>query len=273
VIEELADVMIQLMEDGLGADAALSKVKYDKSLNPKTGKAWNFKYTERFSGNTTRVDKGLNALSEGEYLAIEDSYARTLKAYGLGNMISLDRAVNQKKFAGWMTQDLDPEEFKDRIDLVSTRVNNADPNVLANFKKYFPSLDNTDLISYFLAPAETLPKLKIKVTSAEIGAAANIQGLNVSGTRAQEFALGGTTFAEAQVAYSKIATELPTGAGLTNVFRESKIKYDQTTAEDEFIKGDALASQKRKRLGELQRGVFSGSAGARLGKQSPAGLI
>ena len=277
----LSGVITQLLEEGNTFDSVLTKIKYDSSINAKTGKAYNDAYTIRFAGNKSRISKGLNALSEQEYMQNENSYAETLKAYGLNNMLSTDRSVNEAKFAGYIANDMSPSEFKDRIDLASTRVMNMDPAIMRNFQQYYPQVNKTDLVSYFLAPEETMQLLETKVTASEIGAAANQQGLSVSGTRAEEFAKMGQTYAGAQRDYSNIAEVLPTAEKLGGIYGEEGIKYTQATAEDEYIKQDAAAKLKRNRLASKERASFEGSAGAAQGafstsylkKSSAAGLI
>ena len=264
----LSGVITQLLSQGLSYDSVLTKIKYDSSVNPATGKPYNADYNIRFSGNVQRIAKGLNVIDEREYLANETSYAQTLKQYGLSNLLSTDRTKNQAKFAQYIANDTAPDEFKDRIDLAVTRITNMDPAIMANFKQFYPQVNNTDLISYFLAPEETLDVLKTKVTASEIGAAANQQGLSVGVDRATEFAKMGQTYAGAQRDYSTIAEVLPTGQKLGNIYGEEGITYTQATAEDEYIKQDANAKLKRNRLASKERASFEGSAGNALGAGS-----
>ena len=257
----LSGVITQLLTQGLSYDSVMTKIKYDKTINPVTGKAWNADYTVRFAGNQARLDKGLNALSEGQYILNENAYAETLKAYGLNNMLSTDRSANEAKFATYIGNDLSPTEFKDRIDLAATRVINMDPAIQKNFQQYYPDVTKSDLISYFLAPDETLPLLKTKVNAAEIGAAAGYQGLGIGVNRAEELAKFGETYAQAQSDYSKVAEVLPTANKLSSIYGEEGIAYGQNVAEDEFIKQDAAAKLKRNRLASKERAMFGGDSG------------
>ena len=255
----LSGVIRQLLTEGLSYDSVLTKIKYDSGKNPATGEAYNAAYTIRFAGNKSRLAKGLNALTEEQYLSNENSYAETLRAYGLTNMLSLDRTTNEAKFAQYIANDLAPTEFRDRIEVAATRVINMDPAIQKNFEEYYPAVTKSDLISYFLAPDETLPLLKTKVTAAEIGAAANQQGLSISGTRAMEFAKMGETYSQAQKDYSNIAEVLPTANKLSSIYGEEGIAYGQNVAEDEFIKQDAEAKLKRNRLASKERAMFGGN--------------
>lgn len=257
----LADTITRMMKSGLTANAALVKLKYDKTIDPKTGKAWNAAYELRFAGNQKRIANGLNAMSEAEYRLLEDSYAETLTRYGLGNMMSVDRVKNEAMWATYIGNDIKAPEFKDRIATVEDRVINADANTKAMFKQWYPNLTDSDLIAYFLNPKETIGKLQEKATAAEIGAAAMGQGLGTSQTSAEDLAKYGIDRAGALAGYSNIADVLPISQQLSNIYKETGINYTQASGESEFLKSNAKAAEDRKRLKSLERGKFSGDSG------------
>jgi hypothetical protein len=264
-LEDLADIYGSLMATGMSPDAAITKIKYDKSVNPATNKPWNDAYNTRFKGNELRVAKGLNAYSEDAYLEVENEYGETLNRYGLANMIKPDAASRRAQFAGYMGNDIAPPEFAERIQTVADRVINMDPSIKAQFQAYYPSLTNTDLVSYFLDPKETLPVLKNKVTAAEIGAVAGAAGPNqqyaIGEARAMDLAKFGVTRERALTGYQDIAEAVPTGTKLSGIYNEEGIKYGQAVAEDEYLKQDAQAKIKRNRLASKERAMFSGQSG------------
>jgi len=260
----LADVYTSLAVKGETAASALNKIKYDTSINPATGKAWNADYAARFAGNAARVAKGLNAMTEGAYLAAEDSYANTLKSYGLGNMLSTDRSANEKMFANYIGNDLDQTEFANRIKVASDSVINADPQVMQTFKTYYGTLTTSDLVAYALAPDETLPKLKQQIAAAQVGTAATEQGLSVDATRANYLAqqMGGYgSLGNVAGMYQNAAEATGRGTTLSNIYNQSGIKYDQTTAENEYLLQSNDAAATRKRLASLERASFSADSG------------
>ena len=267
----LASEIAGYMTSGLTASEALIKLK----TNPSGA------YAERFAGNFARTKKGLNVISEVAYIDLENSYAETLKAYGLGNMLSTDSKQNAKQFASYIENDISAVEFKDRIDTVQKRVVNADPAIKAMFKEFYPSLTNSDLVSYFLNPTETIGKLKEKVTSAEIGAAFTGQGLTTSLTSASDFARYGIDRAGALEGAANIAGVLPEATKLGNIYGETGITYNQQTGEQEFLKSSDEAKRKRNLLASKERASFDASAGNAPGaystgylkKSSAAGLI
>jgi len=252
-LESLAGEIAGYMVQGFTASEALIKLK----TNPSGA------YAKRFAGNFTRVKNGLNAISEAEYINLESSYASTLKAYGLGNMISVNRDDNYKTFANYIAGDISAVEFKDRVSTVVTRVQNADPSVKATLKSFYPEISDADLVSYFLNPKENLPKLQEKVTASEIGAAAVGAGAGITTNvnTATSLARYGIDQATAREGYSTIAGILPTAGKLGDIYSESGVKYGQAEGEAEVFMGRQDAATKRNRLASMERGSFSGSAG------------
>jgi hypothetical protein len=249
-LEELAGEIADYMKQGLTSAEALIKLK----TNPAGA------YATRFAGNFERVKKGLNVLSEAEYINLESSYAQTLKAYGLGSMVSSNRKDNYKKFAEFIAADISAVEFKDRIDLAVTRVKNADP-FTRNTLKSFYNINDTDLVSYFLNPTENLPKLQQKVTAAEIGGSAVAQGLTTSLTSALSLAEFGVDKTEAQAGYRYIAQALPRGSFLSEISSQGGPAYTQGFAEDVVLRKSGKALTQQERLIEEEASRFKGSSG------------
>jgi hypothetical protein len=243
------------MKQGLTSNEAIIELRKNKV------------YQTRFAGNTTRTAAGLNALSEGEYLALEDSYSETLRAYGQQALLGTDKKARQARMATIIGADISPVEFKDRVSTVVTRVENADPLVKSTLRDFYKITD-TDLVSYFLNPTENLPKLQEKVTAAEIGSAALAQGgLTTDMTSAESLAKFGVDLATARRGYSTISEILPTTRKLSQIYDEENINYTQNIAEQEVFKGLASAQRKRTQLAEKEIASFQGSAGV-----SAAGL-
>jgi hypothetical protein len=218
-------------------------------------------YIKRFKGNDLRRASGKNALTEAEYLAVEDAYDQTLRAYGQQNYFGIDRKTKQEKAAELIGNDISAVEFKDRIQLAVDRVQNADPMTKSVLKQFYPTLNENDLIGYFLNPKDNLPKLQEKVTASEIGAAAKGLNLATDVATATDLAKYGVTQAQAREGYSGISAVLPTTTKLGDIYNETGVKYAQQEAEAEVFKGNQDAATKRKRLASMERAAFSGSSG------------
>lgn len=211
-------------------------------------------YKQRFAGNEERVKKGLNALSEGEYLQQEKDYGQYFREYGVQDLATRER------MGTLIGNDISATEAKNRIGLAVDRVKNADPVIMQELKTYYPSLSEKDLVSYFLSPKEYLPELKRKVTASEIGAAAIGQGFK-GATDALGLADYGVDRAEALAGYADIKSVLPTSEKLSDIYGEAGIDYTQATGEAEFLKQNQDAAEKRKRLRSMERASFMGSTG------------
>ena len=252
-LSELVPIIKGYMQKNLGPKQAALELRNEPA------------YKARFAGNEVRRASGMNALSEAEYLALEDSYSQTLRAYGVQNYLGTDAKSRQKVMSDIIANDISATEFKDRIETVVSRVNNADKQVKETLKAFYDIKDE-DLTGYFLNPKENLPKLQEKVTAAEIGAAAKAQGLTTGVTGAAALAQFGITKQEAQAGYATIGEFMPTATKLGDIYNDS---YTQNLAEQEVFKGTASAKRKRQQLAEREVGSFSGSSGrARTGQPS-----
>lgn len=247
-LEELVPVIEGYMKQGIGPKQAAILLKQEPV------------YKTRFAGNEKRRTSGLNVLSEAEYLALEDAYSQTLKAYGQQTYFGTDRKARQAAMSTLIGGDISATEFKDRIDLAVTRVANADPLIKTQLKGYY-NIEDTDLVGYFLNPTQNLPKLEEKVKAAEIGSAAAAQNLVTSMATAEDLAKFGVDLATARKGYATIADVLPTAGKLGEIYKQEGITYGQTEAESETFKGLASAQRKRLKLAEREIGTFSGQSG------------
>lgn len=247
-LEDLVPEIKKYMEVGLGSEQAGLELRKTNA------------YLTRFKGNEVRRAAGLNVLSEDAYLELENSYNETLRRFGLQGYFGTDRKVATATMASIIGNDISAVEFKDRIDTVVTRVNNADANIKTTLRAFY-NITDSDLVKYFLNPKENLPKLQEKVTAAEIGSEFIKQGLVTGVLSAEEFAKLGIDKQAAAKGAETIAAILPETKKLGSIYDEEAIDYTQKTAEEEVLKGLDSARRKRLRLAEKEVGSFSGSAG------------
>jgi hypothetical protein len=247
-LEELVPEIKRFMEEGLGKNQAAVELRKTTA------------YINRFRGNEIRRAAGLNVIDESTYLELENSYNETLRAFGLQGYFGIDRKASQSKMADIIGNDISATEFKDRIDTVVTRVNNADANIKTTLKSFY-GIQDDDLVKYFLNPKENLPKLQEKVLSAEIGNEALKQNLLTDVTSATALAKLGITQEQARKGYEGIAAALPTATKLGQIYGEEGINYTQKTAEEEVFGQLESAKRKRLRLAEKEVGSFGGTSG------------
>lgn len=218
-------------------------------------------YKTRFSANETRIKKGLQVLSPGDYLTMEDTYRQTLRAYGLKQF---DNDAYVKQF---IANDISPTELSNRVVTAVQRVKNADPAIALQLREFY-GIGQDDLVAYVLDPEQQFQKIQRQVAASEIGVAAGRQGLRAGVGVAEQLAAQGVTQAEAQKGYATIADILPTAEKLSSIYGTTMDTYGQSEAEQEVFNSLASAQRTRQKLSAREIAAFSGSAGT--GKASLA---
>jgi hypothetical protein len=219
-------------------------------------------YKKRFAANASRIAKGLSALNEAEYIGLEDQYQNIMRQYGLpASYYTRGDMGRQEGFEKFIANDVSAAELEDRVMTAQSRVTNANPEVLAALKQFYPGIADGDILAYTLDPEKALTDIKRKVTAAEIGGAAMQRGLGTTMSRAEELGAAGVNKQQAQQGYGTIAGGLTRGSQLASIYGESP--YTQTTAESEIfnIAGSTEAEKQRKKLTSLEKATFSGQSG------------
>jgi hypothetical protein len=222
-------------------------------------------YKRRFAANDARIKAGLRALSEGEYIALEDQYQNILRNYGLpASYYEKDDIGRQAGFEKFIAGDVSPAEVEDRLQLGINRVKNAAPEVEQTLRQFYPGITQGDILAYTLDPERALTDIQRKVQAAEIGAEAKRAGLATELTRAEELQRYGVTKEAAQQGFQAIAGYLPRATTLSDIYAKQGMgQYTQTTAEQEVfgLPSAAEAATKRRKLSELEQAQFSGQTG------------
>ena len=231
-------------------------------------------YKKRFAANAVRIGKGLSALNEAEYIGLEDQYQNIMRQYGLpASYYTRGDMGRQEGFEKFLANDVSAAELEDRVMTAQSRVINANPEVLASLKQFYPGISDGDILAYTLDPEKALTDIKRKVTAAEIGGSAMQAGLGITGTRAEELGAAGITKAQAQQGFQNVAEIAPRGGMLADIYKQSP--YTQNTAEAEVfgLAGSVDAARQRKKLTQLETAAFSGSAGAGAIARDRAGVL
>ena len=223
-------------------------------------------YKNRFAANAQRIAKGLGAVSEAEYIALEDQYQNVMRQYGLpdsyyAQTTSPKGIKKQEGFEKFIANDISAVELEDRIQTAQNRVINANPEVSRALKEFYPDITNGDILAYTLDPQNAIKNIQRKVTAAEIGGAAMGQGLQTSASRDEELVAAGIDKAAAQQGFQTVAEVAPRGSMLSDIYKQGP--YGQTQAEQEVfnLAGSAEAARQRKKLTSLETAAFSGQAG------------
>ena len=223
-------------------------------------------YQDRFKANEARIAAGLAALSPAEYVALEDQYQNVMRNYGLPkSYYTKDQTGKQVGFEKFIAGDVSATELENRIITAQDRVINANPEVSAALKAFYPDITNGDILAYTLDPQNALKDIQRKVTAAEIGGAAIQAGLTTGMSRAEQLAAAGINKAEAQQGFQTVAQVAPRGSQLAEIYKQQP--YGQTEAEQEVfnLAGSVEAQKQRKKLAGLEQAAFGAKSGAAQG--------
>jgi hypothetical protein len=233
-------------------------------------------YKKRFAANAQRINKGLRALSEAEYVQLEDQYQNVMRNYGLpASYYARGEMGAQQGFEKFIGGDVSAAELEDRISNAQERVLQSAPQVKKMLQQFYPDITNGDILAYALDPQNALNLIKRRITAAEIGAGAAMSGLTAGGfgskeleaqrLRAEELGRYGVTGEQARQGFQAVAEVLPTATKLGEIYAKQGMgPFTQETAEQEVfgITGAAEAAQKRRKLQQLETAAFSGTSGA-----------
>ena len=223
-------------------------------------------YKKRFTANQQRINRGLRALSEAEYITLEDQYQNIMRNYGLPETYYTRGDMGrQEGFEKFIAGDVSAAELEERIATAQRRVLNAPVEVRNALTQFYGNeISNGDILAYSLDPDKALENIKRKVTAAEIGAGAMQAGLGTTRERAEELGAFGVTGQQARQGFATIAELLPTAQKLSDIYAKQGIgPFTQTTAEQEVFgtTGAAEAATKRRKLTQLEQAQFAGQVG------------
>jgi len=226
-------------------------------------------YQNRFAANADRIKNGLRALSEAEYITLEDQYQNVMRNYGLpASYYTKDATGKQAGFEKFLAGDVSASELEDRISIAQKRVIDAAPQVKEALKQFYPDIKDGDILAYTLDPTQGLANIQKKVLAAEIGGAAMGAKLGATVSRAEELARYGVTAESARQGYGAIGAGLERGRQLSSVYQQPD--YNQAVAEEEIfsLPGQAQAGEKRKKIIGLEKATFGGQTGVSSGALS-----
>jgi len=226
-------------------------------------------YQNRFAANQTRINNGLRALSEAEYVTLEDQYQNVMRNYGLpATYYTKDATGKQAGFEKFIAGDVSASELEDRISIAQKRVIDAAPQVKEALKQFYPDIKDGDILAYTLDPTQGLANIQKKVLAAEIGGAAMGAKLGSTAARAEELARYGVTAETARAGYGAIGGGLERGRQLSSIYQQPD--YNQAVAEEEIfnLPGQTQAGEKRKKIIGLEKATFGGQTGVSSGALS-----
>lgn len=221
-------------------------------------------YKTRFAGNDMRLQKGLPALSEGQYLSKEDSLREQFRLAGFPPGF-YDQPTDFAKAIG---SDLGAQELSNRLTAAKAVVmDGANTGVLQYAKENF-GLGDGDLLAYFVDPDRAAPVLTKLAQASQVGAAAARTGFGaIGGDYARRLVDQGVSESQAQSGFGQAAGLL----GLTGSTGDSSglTRDDLTSAVlDNNAASQKLVAQKQ----DERKAAFQGGGGYATGQRGVTGL-
>jgi hypothetical protein len=221
-------------------------------------------FKERFAGIEAYKKNFASEIASGQkaaaptpstYIAYEKAYQEVLNRYGLADL------ANRDTFSKLIGGDVSPNEVTDRVANVYDRVMNADDVLKQQLNQFFPTFGTSDFARALLTgttPQDMAGQLQRKLAAAEISSEASRAGLTTSAQRAMDLQQMGLSRSQARAGYSTIAEQQPVLQKLGEI---SDINTSDIQSELEQEQFTGLASQRRKKLTELEKSRFAGSSG------------
>ena len=215
-------------------------------------------YKQRFNANEERRKKGLSVLDPATYLATEESYRTVMRAAGLpGGFYD-----QPDDFSRFISNDVSPAEFKQRVDIAALSVNSADPFFTDSLSKMY-NIGAGEMVAYALDPDRALPFITRQVQATQFGAEAARQGLEITTPMAETYAGLGVTKEEAARGFEQVAQILPEAERLSQIFRAQEPPVGIEEATSAVLGGEQSANYKRRlqRLSEMEQSLFAAQSG------------
>lgn len=157
-------------------------------------------YKQRFPAMKMRRDQNLSAISEQEYINLENSFRETMKIAGLpANMFD-----TPEDFTALISGDVSPNELKMRINQGYVAVAQSNPQVIQEMKRLY-GVDDSMLAAYFIDPERATPMLLRQAQAAQIAGEATLQAeMAITAATAEELAVAGITQEKARAGFQTI---------------------------------------------------------------------
>ena len=223
-------------------------------------------YKKRFAGNAARIQKGLRALDEAEYIALEDQYQNVMRNYGLpSSYYEKGQYGVQPGFTNLIAGNVSASELEERVQRATDFMDKGPKAYVDAIKQFYPEISRGDLLAYVLDPENALTKINAKIGAAKIGGEYLRAGLSADVNRAEFLQREGVTGEAARQGAQAVLNLAPRGSMLADIYKTGP--YGQAEVEEEVygLAGAAEAKKLREKITKMEGASFSGGAGTAQG--------
>jgi len=216
----------------------------------------------RFPANEARKKAGLPVLSLDEYIAAENAYQSVFREAGFAKGFY----DSKEDFTRFLENDISPSELKQRVDIASMSVDNADPYYVDSLQRLY-GIPKADMVAYALDPERAMPFINRQVQAAQFGGEAARQGLQIDRSMAETYTGQlGVTQAQARQGFEQVAGALPVAEKLSQITAGAQpFGLEQTTSAVFGGAGSAEYKRRLQSLSEQEQSRFAGQAGVSRG--------
>jgi hypothetical protein len=266
LIDSSADYLNRLLKDGLDYDNAIAIFLDSKEYTFKNGQ----KVTSPFYTAYGYLNEGLTVpKSAAELFSAVEGYKGVVAKYALS-----DKYISSDSLKKYVKNNVSVSELDERANAARLKAINADPSYTSALKALGYIKADTDLTDFFLNPDIGKEVLEQNRATAAFSAEAirrSQLGVVLDAERFKQVSAGllgrGLNEEEISVLASKgfenIGTNLRTTQKLSGIYEglnqaQAVSQIQQELESEEFL---GIASQRRKRLEELETRAFEGAAG------------
>jgi hypothetical protein len=218
----------------------------------------------RFPANEARKKAGLPVLSLDEYIAAENAYQSVFRQAGFAKGFY----DSKEDFTKFLENDISPSELKNRVDIASMSVDNADPFYVDSLQRLY-GIPKADMVAYALDPERAMPFINRQVQAAQFGGEAARQGLNIDRSMAETYTGLGVTQTQARQGFEQVAGVLPVAQKLSQITAGSQpVGVGEVTSAVFGGAGSAQYKQQLQDLAQQEQSRFAGQAGVGRGSLS-----
>jgi hypothetical protein len=216
----------------------------------------------RFPANEARKKAGLPVLSLDEYIAAENAYQSVFREAGFAKGFY----DSKEDFTRFLENDISPSELKQRVDIASMSVDNADPYFVDSLQRLY-GIPKADMVAYALDPERAMPFINRQVQAAQFGGEAARQGLQIDRNIAETYSGQlGVTQAQARQGFEQVAGVLPVAEKLSQITAGAQpVGVSELTSVAFGGAGSAEYKQRLQSLAEQEQSRFAGQAGVSRG--------
>ena len=244
---EIYDLIVSLLLDDAPSEVILSEIRQTDA------------YADRFRGIDARKTAGFNAISEFEYIQIEDAYRKLLTDFNLADIFIPDEDSFRNFVGERIARDISAAELSRRLDRGYAAVADSGIFVKEAFQQFY-GFEPTDaqIALYFLDPTRGLEEIEAAAATSLIGGQALRYGLNITRIRADLLRQGGVSTEFASQGFADIAREQPQLESLAKIHSFSPLS--QIDLEGFFFHEDPEIAKRRSRIFRTALGEFQGGS-------------